>query len=295
MPIGVDRPEARRDAWLPLVCIGLAVAALFLPARIGYDVAAALRAWSPLRALIWLQEQAVLGRTSAGRFAVVTAQRDSAILAARRADQLDSENRRLRLLLGLGDRLATPFVTAEVLRQELPTDGRTLLVSAGGERGVRIFQPALAPEGMVGMVRTIAPGSAVVMTWAHPEFRASAVTEDGRLFGIVAASGGRDGTLPEMVFRTASYRDTIPQGALILTSGLGGVFPSGVPVGRVAGLAREQKTWERVYRLVPTANLGTVDHLLLLQRDSAAVPAAIADSAFRRRQEEQVREEDDEP
>ena len=53
------------------------------------------------------------------------------------------------------------------------------------------------------------------------------------------------------------YRDSVPLGTLVLSSGLGGVFPKGIPVGTVIGTVREEAGWERVYRLRPAANPGS--------------------------------------
>ena len=51
----------------------------------------------------------------------------------------------------------------------------------------------------------------------------------------------------------------------MLTSGLGGVYPRGVPIGRVAGVRKEQLGWERIYRLAPLANPGHLSHVLVLR------------------------------
>ena len=57
--------------------------------------------------------------------------------------------------------------------------------------------------------------------------------------------------------RGVPYRDSVPLGTLVLSSGLGGVFPKGIPVGTVIGTVREEAGWERVYRLRPAANPGS--------------------------------------
>jgi rod shape-determining protein MreC len=102
------------------------------------------------------------------------------------------------------------------------------------------------------------------MTWAHPEFRVSAYTIGGNASGLVApslSSLAGDGALE---FRGVPYRDSVPAGTLVLSSGLGGVYPKGIPVGTVTGVVREQAGWERVYRLFPAANPGAVAHVLVL-------------------------------
>jgi rod shape-determining protein MreC len=172
-----------------------------------------------------------------------------------------AENERLRQLLALRRRLATRYVAAEVLHESQATDGRTLLLSAGVRDGVEAFDPVVAPEGLIGMVLNAAERTSIVMTWAHPEFRVSAFTVNGNAAGVVAPSGGGETALE---FRGVPYRDSVPVGTVVLSSGLGGVYPKGIPVGTVTGVVREEAGWERVYRLRPAANPGSVAHVLVL-------------------------------
>ena len=102
------------------------------------------------------------------------------------------------------------------------------------------------------------------MTWAHPEFRVSAATQDGSVLGIVAPSPNTDASETYLELRGVAFRDTVQAGTLVVTSGLGGVFPRGIPIGRVAGVRKEELGWERIYRLAPLANPGRISHVLVL-------------------------------
>jgi rod shape-determining protein MreC len=110
----------------------------------------------------------------------------------------------------------------------------------------------------------------VAMTWAHPDFRVSAATEDGVVLGIVAPSVNTEASETFLEFRGVAYRDTVATGTLVLTSGLGGVYPRGIPIGRVAGVRKEELGWERIYRLAPLANPGHLAHVLVLRVPSAS-------------------------
>jgi rod shape-determining protein MreC len=115
------------------------------------------------------------------------------------------------------------------------------------------------------VVLSVARRTSVVMTWAHPEFRVSAFTVTGNASGVVAPSGsGVTNVEGALEFRGVPYRDSVPPGTLVLSSGLGGVYPKGIPVGTVTGIVREQEGWERVYRLRPAANPGSAAHVLIL-------------------------------
>jgi rod shape-determining protein MreC len=264
-----------------ILCLGLSIVSLFSPTSWTYSVADTLRR-TVLSPLVWLQARAEEGRTSRVRFRILTAQRDSAAYLAQFLPSLRAENERLRQLLKLSHRLSASYVPAEVLHQPHATDGRTLLLSAGSRQGVAPFNPVVAPEGLIGMILSVTPSSSVAMSWAHPEFRVSAFTARGNAAGVVAPATSATDPEGALEFRGVAYRDSVPVGTVVLSSGLGGVYPKGIPVGTVTGLIREQAGWERVYRLLPMANPGSAAHVLVLVsspgRDLAA--AFPSDSAL---------------
>jgi rod shape-determining protein MreC len=258
-----DRRYTRRDTVLFALCLGLSIVSLFSPAGWGYGVADTLRQ-TVLAPLVWLQARAEEGRTSRVRFRLVTAERDSAAYLAQFLPSLRAENERLRQLLRLSHRLSTTYVAAEVLHQPQATDGRTLLLSVGSRQGIAPFNPVVAPEGLLGVVLNVSPRSSIAMSWAHPEFRVSAFTIGGNALGVVAPSSEGRNAEGSLELRGVPYRDSVPLGTLVLSSGLGGVFPKGIPVGTVTGTVREEAGWERVYRLRPAANPGSATHVLIL-------------------------------
>jgi rod shape-determining protein MreC len=274
-----DRRYSRRDTVSLVLCVSLSLVALFSPAAWGNGVAATLRG-TVLSPLVWLQARAEEGRTSRVRFRTVTAERDSASYLAQFLPSLRAENERLRQLLRLSHRVTTTYVGAEVLHQPQATDSRTLLLSVGSRQGVAPFNPVVAPEGLIGVILSVSRASSIAMSWAHPEFRVSAFTVGGNAFGVVAPSIEGRNNEGALEFRGVPYRDSVPLGTLVLSSGLGGVFPKGIPVGTVIGTVREEAGWERVYRLRPAANPGSAAHVLVLlgSRGGDLAPAFPSDS-----------------
>src|SRR6266550_328414 len=90
------------------------------------------------------------------------------------------------VFLGLGTRLSSGYVPAEVLHEPEPSSALTFIVSAGKKQGVKPLSAVLSPEGLVGIVSSVDAKTSVVVSWAHPEFRASAMAADGSVYGIVA-------------------------------------------------------------------------------------------------------------
>jgi len=271
-----DRARFRSDTVIFVGCLLLATGMMFVPAARTARLASGIRS-SVLLPIVWLQQRATEAKTSRARLTLLQAQRDSIALLAQGLPALRDENGRLRQLLQLGQRSPTAFVPAEILHQVSPTDGLTLLLSVGTADGVTAFQPVVSPEGLLGVVSTADRHTSIVNTWAHPEFRASAFTEDGGVYGIVAPAAETSWLLE---LRGVPYRDTIPAGTLVLTSGLGGVFPKGIPVGRVMGIVRELTGWERTYHVRPAANPAQAGHALVLTGPTgSSMEDAFADEA----------------
>ncbi len=217
MALGSDRYASRADWLLLMVCVLLSVSAMSLPDRVRDPLARVLRQ-TVLAPLLALQEQTQLLAASLTRYQAVTVQRDSAVLAATFLPELRNENARLRSLLGLGQRLGSGYVAAEVLPQSLPTGALALVVSAGKRLGARPLSAVVSPEGLVGIVSAVDDRTSVVVTWAHPEFRASAMAADGSVYGIVAPHGTEGPRSWLLELRGVPYRQLVSNGTLILTS-----------------------------------------------------------------------------
>src|SRR5690606_15013163 len=130
-------------------------------------------------------------------------------------------------------------------------DDANLTLSAGSRAGVERLSPVVAPEGLVGIVENVDPTMSQALLWTHPDFRASAMSEDGNAFGIVQAhvASGPGRYLLEM--RGVPFRTAIKPGTLVVTSGMGGVYPRGIPIGTVVGETQTPETWARTYVIRP--------------------------------------------
>ncbi len=264
MAIGTERYGSRTDTAVFLVCLVLSLVTLALPEALRRPIAGALRS-TVLAPVLAVEREAVAAREQRQSTLVLRAERDSLALAAMRVPELKAENAQLRSLIRLGGQLGYGFVDAEVLHQTGLSDGLTLLLSAGRREGVGPLAPVIAPGGVVGMVLGADPHTSVAMAWTHPEFRVSAMVEGGRLFGVVAARRG-EAAGEMMELRGIPYREGLAPGTPVVTSGLGGVFPRGVPVGTVQGVLSESGGWERTYLLRPAVHPAEVTHVMILLR-----------------------------
>src|SRR5690606_2289878 len=226
---GGDR-NRKREWRIAALFFGLSLLLLLLPNVYREGLARGVRA-SVLRPILALQQGAVERNTLFDDPARLRAQRDSlaAYLVGNAA--IEAENRRLRELLGLRERLPPSFVPAEVVRIPGRATEGFFQLTAGAEQGILAGASIVAADGLVGRVRELDGSMAFGIDWMHSEFRASAMTPDGQVYGIVEPRQV-DGEWLLALTGTPRHVE-LDEGELILTSGHGGVFPRGIPIGRI--------------------------------------------------------------
>ena len=257
------RAYSRRDTVLFVSCIVIAFGAIQLPDRIRDPFASALRQ-TILAPLVAIQSDAEQSRRSWLTREQREAQRDSIALRAMSLDAALSENDRLRRILGLAQALKWGFVPAEVLQGRGVGEEYTIVLSAGSRAGILPFSPVVAPEGLVGMVKSVDPTMSIAIAWAHPDFRVSAMAVDGAAFGIVGAHLGGEPERYLLEMRGVPMRSNLKTGTLIVSSGLGGTFPRGIPVGTVIAEMKTSELWARTYLLRPAVAPADVSDVMVL-------------------------------
>ena len=247
-------------------CALLGLVVRGLPPNMRDPVATSMRR-TFLAPLVMLQERAEASRRSLLLDQARTAIRDSVTLRAMTVTSLESENDRLRKVIGLGARLKWGFVAAEAIHGRGVRDITTMTLTAGSNAGVRRLSPVVSPEGVVGMVTDVDPTMSQAMIWTHPDFRVSAMSEDGSAFGIVQAhlASATSGYLMEL--HGIPFRTALKPGTLIVSSGLGGVWPRGIPIGKVLEEIKTSEGWARTYLIKPTVSPADVGAVMILRTD----------------------------
>lgn len=186
-----------------------------------------------------------------------------------RRDGIATENRGLRDLLSLGLRREGEFVPGDLVvgTPRLSREGR-FLVDVGRSDGVVPPAGVVVASGVVGVVRTSRSSRAYGDLWTHRDFRVSVRTDSGGVTGI-ARPVDVEGAGTAMLFEGAPYQHRIPEGTLLVTTGAGGVFPPGVPVGTVRSVSSVESGWARSYRVEPAVRPGEVRSVLVWRRPGA--------------------------
>lgn len=245
------RKGKRRDAAIVAGLVLLALFLFLLPAAYQAPIRQSLRG-TALRPFLAMQSQMVERRGRSVDVAQLRAERDSlaAIVAAQAT--LAEENRRLLALLGLRARADHSMLPARVLRLGVSGAESSFLLDVGAEDGVQVGSPVLAAGGLVGVVWEVDARTAHAIDWTHPDFGASAMTRDGEAYGLIAPRRGEFREEDMMVLEGAPFHSDIRPGTQVVTSGRGGVYPRGIPLGVVVGIEEADTGWRKSYLVRPT-------------------------------------------
>jgi rod shape-determining protein MreC len=171
------------------------------------------------------------------------------------AFRLASENARLRELLKLTPEPATTFITARVIANSGGAYVRSLMIHAGSENGVERGQAAVTGEGLVGRVSEVGRQAARVLLVTDLNSRVPVIVEGPQQRALLT---GDNSERPCLRYLNAGAE--IKVGDRVVTSGQGGVFPPGLPVGVVASLDGEAPRVEPYVEMSRVEYLRVVDY-----------------------------------
>jgi rod shape-determining protein MreC len=176
-----------------------------------------------------------------------------------RVRETEDENGRLRRLLSLEQRLPLTALVGEVIAREWGW-ARSLTVNRGRHDEVTRMTPAIAPEGLVGRVVEVRSSASIIQLVNDPASTVGATVQRTRTSGIVEGEP-RGTTRFKYMARDGA---AIEVGDLVVTSGLGGVFPKGIPIGRVESISDRGSALFHYATLTPVVDFGRIEEVLLL-------------------------------
>lgn len=170
------------------------------------------------------------------------------------ARRLDAENRSLRSMLNFNDPTALHATTGRVIADSGGSFVRNVLVSVGAGQGVTKGQPAVTGEGLVGRVTEVGERTSRILLLTDLNSRIPVMIDTTRERAMLA---GDNTTLPRLLYLGQDSRVQI--GDRVVTSGHGGAFPPGLPVGMVVAVG------ERGVQVRPYADWQRLEHVRLLE------------------------------
>jgi rod shape-determining protein MreC len=229
---------------------------------------------SPPAAWHWLKESVQTREALEAENARLRASARDLELRAMRYEALARENGELRGLREALPPVADRWLPAEIVNIQLSSLRQRLLLNRGAANGVFKGQAVLDDKGLIGQTTHVGPWSAEVILITDPEHAVPVRVERTGLRTIAVGAG--DTASLALPYLPANA--DIKSGDLLLTSGLGGVFPDGYPVARVTEVHRDAVQPLAQVRAAPLAHVDTDSEVMLVwfRPDHPAAPAPAA-------------------
>jgi len=180
---------------------------------------------------------------------------------------LEQENIRLRGLLDTSFKVGEQVLISELLSINLVPYEHVVVVNKGSRFGVHPQQAVFDGNGVVGQVLRVTPYTAEVMLITDPSHAIPVQVNRNGLRTIALGTGQID----RLALPYLPSNADVQVGDLLVTSGMGGVFPQGYPVAKVTGIAPQKSPFAKI-SAVPVAQLDRNRELLLVWSDSQPIP-----------------------
>ena len=172
-------------------------------------------------------------------------------------------NARMKALLDLKVALQAPSLAVSVIGEDSSAWFKTLVVDRGSADGLSEGMPVVAAGGVVGRLVKVAPQSSRVLLLTDHASAIAALVQRSRARGVVRGAGGGRCSL-EFTVRD----EDVKVGDTVISSGIGGVFPKGLPIGEVTMVKKGEYGVFQTIEVRPTVNLGKLEEMLVLVRQA---------------------------
>lgn len=198
---------------------------------------------------------------SVSRAEVEEIRRQNAELRRRNAEleEARQENERLRALVGLVEARELKSEGARVIGRATTPYEQVLTIDKGADDGVAAGMPVLAEGGVLGQTIEVSDSSAKVRLIGDQKSKVAALLQRTRADGIVAGSIGGELTM-EFVSRDV----TVTVGDVVVTSGMGGVFPKGLLIGEVSDVEVKPSDLYPRIRVSPAVDTRRLEEVVVL-------------------------------
>jgi rod shape-determining protein MreC len=175
------------------------------------------------------------------------------------SDQLQVTDQQLRDMLGLRNDLKVHTVSAQVIGLDPERMSQAMTIGTGSQKGIRPGMSVLGQRGLVGRVIAVQANSAQVRLISDTSLPVNVELAKTHLGGTLKVRGG-----DLVVEILGAPTDTkLDAGDVLVTSGLGGNFPKGLPVAEISDFHYQPAEVAQVARIAPLDDLGRLEYVMV--------------------------------
>lgn len=172
-------------------------------------------------------------------------------------------NIRLNKILDLEQSFKSAVLTAQIVGRDPSLWFKTMTINRGSSSGIEKGMPVVTPEGVVGQVTNVSPHYAKILLATDPNSALDAIVQNNRVQGIIKGDGQK--YLLHYVLKNSE----VNKGDSIITSGMGGVFPKGLPVGIVEEVVKSKRGMFQKIKVEPSVDFRTLEYVTVILKDDS--------------------------
>lgn len=181
--------------------------------------------------------------------------------------ELEAEAKDLRETLRIRDRLAFETIGATIISEVPSNFEASVTIDRGSADGVAPDMAVIAADGLVGRVVRVTANFSKVLLITDPNSAVAARLAASRESGILIGQRERD-----LRFSLVDPETPVGPGEQVVTSGLGGIFPGGIPVGVVSQVVPDETALEKQILVRPTVDFSRLSDVLVVLASGVPVP-----------------------
>lgn len=182
-------------------------------------------------------------------------------------EEMKRENERLRKLIGIQSELEYETVIAEVVAKSPQNLYKTIIVNRGKESGIDRWMPVVAYQDgtkcVVGKVIDVQPFSARIQPLIDQSNYIGAMLKATRYSGLLV---GQSPVSEQCLLQYIDRRADISYGDVVVTSGMGGIFPKGIPIGEVVSVSKKTYGIFQDAMVRPTVDFGRLEEVYIITK-----------------------------
>jgi rod shape-determining protein MreC len=179
------------------------------------------------------------------------------------AQAMEREDDQLRDFFGWQRQQPWQMKLANVVARDPANWWRTIEIDLGSRDGMATNLPVLTTDGLVGRISSVGYARSQVVLIGDPNCRVSALVQDtAQDTGILSASGPMDSSLADLTYLSSTA--SLKSGQQVVTSGIGGIFPKGIPLGQIVDSRQVAFGLYTEARVKLNANFGALEEVWVL-------------------------------
>jgi rod shape-determining protein MreC len=183
------------------------------------------------------------------------------LIEQERQQEILNENRRLKQLLDMKKSSHERYIFANLVGRGYDRLVTSAIIDRGERDGVHKDMVVITPRGLVGKVLSVRNDYADILLMRDPMFSVAVRLQQGRQEGVVSGIGRK-----MLVLKYIPPEEPVAIGEVVVTSGLDGIFPEGVPVGTVASIDREGGGFFQYIEVLPFQDDAKIEEVALIDR-----------------------------